>query len=314
MLATAENVLPVFLLIFAGWLIVALGYLQAKAGDALSDFVFKVAVPVLLFRTIAEADFHGAFPVRLWIAYFSAVAVTWTIGYVMANRFFRTDHRTATVAGVSSAFANTIFIGLPLVDRTVGPEGLVALSILVAVHLPVMMIASTVVIERAEQRDTGKAHGSFLGVVKSMGRNLRRNPLVYGIVGGGLYHLTGLPLGGVPKILVDQVSAIAGPAALLSLGMAMRRYGFAGNGQIALGATLLKLVAMPALVLAFSTLLGLSPEWRAALVLVAAVPTGVNAWLISVQFNTAEALAASAITLTTGLGVLSVTFWAWLVS
>lgn len=314
MLATVENVLPVFLLIFAGWLIVASGYLQAKAGDALSDFVFKVAVPVLLFRTIAEADFHGAFPVRLWVAYFSAVAVTWAIAYGMANRLFHTDHRTATVAGVSSAFANTIFIGLPLVDRTVGPEGLVALSILVAVHLPVMMIASTVVIERAEQRDTGKTHGSFLAVVKSMGRNLRRNPLVYGIVGGGIYHLTGLPLGGVPKILTDQVSAIAGPAALLSLGMAMRRYGFAGNGQIALGATLLKLILMPALVLAFSTLIGLSPEWRAALVLVASVPTGVNAWLIAVQFNTAEALAASAITLTTGLGVLSVTFWAWLVS
>jgi malonate transporter len=48
-------------------------------------------------------------------------------------------------------------------------------------------------------------------------------------------------------------------------------------------------------------------------VLVAAVPTGVNAWLISVQFRTGEALAASAITLTTALGVVSVTFWAWMV-
>ena len=314
MLATVENVLPVFLLIFAGWLIVASGYLQAKAGDALSDFVFKVAVPVLLFRTIAEADFHGAFPVQLWIAYFSAVAVTWTVAFFMAKRFFRTDHRTATVTGISSAFANTIFIGLPLVDRAVGPEGLVALSILIAVHLPVMMIASTVLIERAEQRDTGKRHGNFSGLLKSMGRNLRRNPLVFGIIGGGLYHLTGLPLGGVPKNLMDQVSGMAGPAALLSLGMAMRRYGFAGNGQIALGATVLKLMLMPALVFVFATVMGLSPEWRAALVLIASVPTGVNAWLIAVQFNTAEALAASAITITTGVGVLSVTFWAWMVS
>jgi predicted permease len=313
MLATAANVLPVFLLIFIGWLIVAVGYLQAKAGDALSDFVFKVAVPVLLFKTIAEADFHGAFPVLLWIAYFSAAAVTWTLAYFMASRLFGTDYRTATVTGVSSAFANTIFIGLPLVDRTVGPQGLVALSILIAVHLPVMMIASSVLIERAEHHDTGKPTGNAWGLFRSMGRNLRRNPLVYGIIGGSIYHLSGLPLGGIPKTLIDQVSAMAGPAALLSLGMAMRRYGFAGNGQIALGATALKLFLMPALVFGFSTLLGLSPEWRAALVLVASVPTGVNAWLIAVQFNTAEALAASAITLTTGLGVLSVTFWAWMV-
>jgi predicted permease len=313
MLATAENVLPVFLLIFAGWAIVATGYLQAKAGDALSDFVFKVAVPVLLFRTIAEADFQGAFPVRLWVAYFSAVAVTWVLAYLMANKLFHTDHRTATVTGVSSAFANTIFIGLPLVDRTVGPEGLVALSILIAVHLPVMMIVSTVLIERAEQRDTGKAPGSFVGMLGSMGRNLRSNPLVFGIVGGGLYHLSGLPLTGVAKIVTDQVSAIAGPSALLAIGMAMRRYGFSGSGRIAFGATMLKLFVMPALVLVFATLLGLSPEWRAALVLVAAVPTGVNAWLIAVQFRTGDAMVASTITLTTALGVLGVTFWAWMV-
>jgi predicted permease len=48
-------------------------------------------------------------------------------------------------------------------------------------------------------------------------------------------------------------------------------------------------------------------------VLIAAVPTGVNAWLTAVQFRTGEALAASSITLTTALGVLSVTFWAWIV-
>jgi predicted permease len=313
MLATAENVLPVFLLIFMGWLIATSGYLRAQSGDALSDFVFKVAVPVLLFKTIAEADFHGAFPVRLWIAYFSGVAVTWAIGHVMANRLFKANHRTATVAGVSSAFANTIFIGLPLVDRTVGPDGLVALSILIAVHLPVMMIVGTLMIERSEQRDTGKAPSTFFGLLAMLERNLRRNPLVYGIIGGGLYHLSGLPLTGVPKVLVDQLSAIAGPAALLSLGMAMRRYGISGNGRIALGATLLKLFVMPAAVYGFATLLALDPAWRAALVLVAAVPTGVNAWLIAVQFKAGEGVAASAITLTTALGVLSVTFWAFMV-
>jgi malonate transporter len=313
MLATAENVLPVFLLIFAGWLIVALDYLESKAGDALADFVFKVAVPVLLFRTIAEADFHGAFPVRLWIAYFSGVAVVWTLAYLIANRLFGTDHRTATVSGISSAFANTVFIGLPLVDRAVGPEGLVALSILIAVHLPVMMIISTVLIERAEERDIGRQPGKMGGLIRSMVRNLGRNPLVYGIVGGGLYHFAGLPLEGVPRVVVDQVAAMAGPAALLSLGMAMRRYGFAGHVPIALCASVLKLLVMPAVVLGFALLLGLSPEWRRALVLIAAVPTGVNAWLTAKQFRTADDLAATAITVTTALGVVSVTFWAWLV-
>lgn len=312
MLDVAQNVLPVFLMIFIGWLIVATRYLKPEAGVALSEFVFKLAVPVLIFRTLAQAEFHGAFPLRLWIAYFSGVAVTWSVGHLVASKLFRTDQRTATVTGVSSAFANTVFVGLPLVERTVGDEGLVAISILIAIHLPVMMIASSLLIERAERRDIGKAPVSWFELLRYLGLNLSRNPLVFGVLGGIAWNLLDIPLAGVPKLVADQLSAIAGPAALVSLGMAMRRYGAGGNIPMASAATVLKLFLLPFCVMIFSHLLGLSREWQAALVLTASVPTGVNAWLIAAQFRTAESLAATTITMTTAIGVASVIFWAWL--
>jgi malonate transporter len=311
MLDVAQNVLPVFLMIFIGWLIVATQYLKPEAGIALSEFVFKLAVPVLIFRTLAQAEFHGAFPVRLWIAYFSGVAVTWTVGHLVASKLFHADQRTATVTGVSSAFANTVFVGLPLVERTVGNEGLVAISILIAIHLPVMMIASSLLIERAERRDIGKAPVGWFELLRYLGLNLSRNPLVFGVLGGLALNLSGISLTGVPKLVADQLSAIAGPAALVSLGMAMRRYGTGGNMKMASVATVLKLFLLPFCVMIFSHLLSLSADWQAALVLTAAVPTGVNAWLIAAQFRTAESLAATTITTTTALGVVSVMFWAW---
>ena len=306
------NVLPVFLLIFAGWALAASRYLRSDAGDGLSAFVFKVAVPVLLFRTLAEADFQGAFPIKLWIAYFGGVAITWGLAHVMATRVFRKDQRTGVVTGVSSAFANTIFIGLPLVERNVGPNGLVALSILIAVHLPVMMIASSILIERAERQDTGRTRESLGALILQLGRNLTRNPLMFGILIGVAWHLAELPLTGTAKILTDQVAGIAGPAALISLGMAMQRYKLKGSGQIALLATGMKLFVLPGCVLMLAQLLGLNPDWQAALVLTASVPTGVNAWLIASQFKTAESLAASTIALTTALGAFSVSFWAYM--
>jgi malonate transporter len=313
MFDVALNVLPIFLMILIGWAVVASGYLKPEAGIALSEFVFKLAVPVLIFRTLAEADFHGAFPVRLWIAYFAGVAVTWTVGHIVASRLFGTDQRTATVTGVSAAFANNVFIGLPLVDRLVGPKGLVAVSILLAVHLPIMMVASSLLIERAERRDIGKQSEGWYALLRYLGLNLSRNPLVFGVLGGIIWHFSGIPLTGVPKNVADQLAAVAAPAALLSLGMAMRRYGLGGNAALASAATVLKLFLLPACVLVFATLLGLSREWQAALVLTSSVPTGVNAWLIAAQFRTAENLAASAITVTTGFGVLTVMFWAWVV-
>ena len=94
------------------------GFVDGSAiGDALGEFVFRVAVPVLLFRTIAEATFAGDAPWRIWVAYFSGVAVTWAVAHFVATLAFRRDRRVGVLAGVSSAFANTIFIGLPLVYR-----------------------------------------------------------------------------------------------------------------------------------------------------------------------------------------------------
>ncbi|MEC9461935.1 MAG: AEC family transporter, partial [Pseudomonadota bacterium] len=84
MTAVAQDVLPIFILILFGWALVRLKILATEIGDGLGDFVFKVAVPLLLLRTIANADFHGASPFRLWIAYFTGVLVTWTIGHLAA--------------------------------------------------------------------------------------------------------------------------------------------------------------------------------------------------------------------------------------
>ncbi|MDO9417654.1 AEC family transporter [Pararhizobium sp.] len=312
MSAIVLNVVPIFVLILIGWLIVRLGYLPASLGDGLSDFVFRVAVPVLLFRTIAEADFSGGSPWLLWVAYFSGVAITWSTGHLMATLLFKRDARMGVLAGVSSAFANSVFIGLPLVSRIVGQEGVVALSLLLSVHLPVMMIAGTIMMERAERKTGGKAGQGLGRLLLDIGRNLVRNPLVIGLVCGALFHLTGLPVGGPFKTVIDQIAGIAAPAALISIGMALVKYGISGNIGLSAVTSVLKLVLLPASVYGVSMLVGLGPEWTAALVLTASVPTGVNAWLIANHFNVGHGLASSTITLTTLFGVLSVSVWAYL--
>jgi len=306
------NVLPVFILILIGWLIVRTGLLKDGIGDALGDFVFKIAVPVLLFRTIAEANFHGASPFRLWIAYFSGVAVTWAAGHFLATMVFKRDSRIGVLAGVSSAFANNVFIGLPLVGRSVGDDGVVALSILLAVHLPVMMIVGTVLMENAERKEKGGEKRDIALLLRQVGINLVRNPLVIGLLLGVVFHVSSLPMPGVAKVVVDQIAGMAGPAALISLGMALRKYGISGNVGIAGTMSVLKLLLLPASVWAASRLLGLSPEWTAAMVLTSSVPTGVNAWLIANRFGVGHSLAASTITMTTALGVISVSFWSLL--
>ena len=65
----AAIIIPVFGLIGLGLFADAARLLKPTTGDALSDFVFTVALPLLIFRTIATADFSGGTPWMLWLAY-----------------------------------------------------------------------------------------------------------------------------------------------------------------------------------------------------------------------------------------------------
>src|SRR5579871_6431458 len=107
----ATVVLPVFGLIGIGYAAAGLRLLGDGTGDGLADFVFAVAIPILIFRTLASADFGGASPWRIWLPFFAVFAVNWVIGDVLIRRLFGRDARAGLVAGISSAYGNTVLLG-----------------------------------------------------------------------------------------------------------------------------------------------------------------------------------------------------------
>ena len=68
MIEIALDVLPIFLLILIGYLLVRFGVMKAEVGDGLSDFVFTIAMPTLLFKTVATAHVEGSSPWTIWVA------------------------------------------------------------------------------------------------------------------------------------------------------------------------------------------------------------------------------------------------------
>ena len=108
-------------------------------------------------------------------------------------------------------------------------------------------------------------------------------------------------------------AGVAGPMALLAVGMGLSGYGMARQLRPALLITALKLAAMPAVVFGLAHAVGLPPVGIAAAVLTAACPTGVTAFIMATQFGTGQALASNAVAFTTGLGVITVGLWLMIV-
>lgn len=302
-----ETSLFIFGLIALGYLSGATGYLKIETGEALSEFAVRVALPLLLFRTTAGADFHGAVPWAFWGVYFSTIIVVWTAGHLVTTRVFGRDSKAGVVGGVSSAFSNIVLLGIPFILGVFGQEGFEQLSLLISVHLPTMLMASIILFalfsrEPGEPMHPMRMLGDFL-------KKVTRNPLIVGIFLGFLWRFTGLPVSGLFGRFVDALAGIAAPLALFAMGLGLKRFGIQGNVRPALALSGLKLMLMPAVALLFAWIVGLPPLAAQIAVAAAALPSGVNSYLIAAQFGTGQALASNQMTIATALAAVTTTFW-----
>ena len=302
-----ETVLFVFGLVALGYLSGWTGYLSAATGDALSAFAVSVALPLLLFRTMVEADFQGAAPWAMWGVYFSAVIVAWTAGHLVTTRVFGRDSQAGVVGGVATAFSNLLLLGIPFMQGVYGQQGFELLSLLISVHLPTMIMASIIlfgIFGRGEN-----APGGVADIVRDFSRRIFKNTLIMGILIGLIWRLTGLTLPLLAVRIVDALADIAGPLALFAMGLGLRKFGISGHVGPAIALSALKLMLMPAVALGLAWAVGLPPMTAKVVVAAAALPSGVNSYLIAMQFGTGQALASNQMTIATACAVVTTTFW-----
>jgi malonate transporter and related proteins len=291
-------VLPVFGLIGLGYLARRFGLLSDRAGDGLSEFVFSVAVPCLLFRTLLRSEIPAVQPWGYWVSYFTAVAIVWGLAMLAARQLFRLSGTPMVVAGFAAGQSNTVLVGVPLILKAYGEAGAVPLFLLIAVHLPVMMIAATLL---AEGRSASPA---------SLARRLFTHPILLGILLG----IAAKPLApAIPEPLWRMVDLLAGaaiPCALVGMGVALRRYGLQAGVRLPVLISALKLLLQPLIVFLLATrVFSMPPAWSGVAVLFAACPCGINAYLLAEHYREGVALASSAVALSTALALGTTLFW-----
>jgi predicted permease len=306
MFETLQVVLPIFIVIALGYGAASTGLLGDRVAEGLSEFVFVVAIPILLFRTLATAAMPEAQPWAYWAAYFAALAVVWVLTTFLGSRLFGLKDQEAAIASFTTVQSNTVFIGIPLVLRAFGDDAAVPMFLLIAIHLPLTMTVATLLVERA---DSGpRRWGAMLG-------RLAMHPILIGISAGVLWRVTGFdlpqPVAAATRLMADA----AAPTALFALGMTLKRHGLAAPLPLLGMITMLKLVVQPALVYVLAVhLLPMPPIWAAVAVLFAACPCGVNAYLLAERYKIGVGLSSGAVALSTALAVITTAGWVWIVS
>lgn len=303
--ALLDVILPVFVLIGAGYVAVWRGLFPDSAVDGLMRFTQHFAMPCLLFTAIAGLDLAESFRWPLLVSFYTGAACGFLAGLLGARYIFGRDWEDSVAVGFCGLFSNSLMLGLPLTERAYGFDALTANYAIVAIHSPFCYAIGITVMEVVRAR--GASPAALPGKVL---RAMFRNALVIGIALGFAVNLSGLPVPGPVDGALEMMVRAALPAALFGMGGVLVRYRPEGDLRVIAWVCAIALVLHPAITWSLGTALHITEAEMRSAVLTAAMAPGINAYVFSSLYGRAQRVAASSVLLATMLSVLTV--WGWL--
>lgn len=307
MLGILAVVLPVFLIVGAGWLAVRVGGFPATAVDGLMSFAVRFGVPTLLFAAMTRLDLGQAFDGGLLASFYAGSLGAFALGIALARRVWGRRPGEAVVIGFCAMFSNTLLLGLPILTRAYGEAALPPAFAVIALHAPVGYLVGIATMEAARRDGAG-----LWPTVRRAARAMFSNALTLGIAAGLALNLAGLVPPAPFMAACDMLGGAALPAALFGLGGTLTRYQLRDDiGEAAMAAGLSILLHPLIAYLLGRFAFDLAPDQLRAVVVIAAMPTGMNGYVFAAMYSRAQGAAASTVLLGTAASVLTVSLWLW---
>jgi predicted permease len=285
MTATFLVLLPVFLVIAAGFGLRRSKLIGAEYWPAIDRLCYFVLFPCFFFKEVATADFSSVPVAKIATAMVLAILAMSAV-LLLASRPLKA---ALLINGpqFSSLFQGVTrwhtFIAFAVTPLYFGKEFLG-----LAVMTPVLNVICVAVL--AHFAATGPV--AFRGTLAA----IARNPFLLSSLAGAAWNASGLSLPEPIFQVLDIVSKGALGLALLSVGAGLRLEHFATHARPIILATALKLFAMPALVWLTLHLLGVTGPAAAVAILCNAVPTGSGSYVLARQLGGDAPLVANILT------------------
>lgn len=294
-----EATIPIFMVIILGYILMRVGFLTKEFTETADKYVFKVALPVLLFKQIGTADIRSEFDIRFVL--FCMVVTTVMFGVVwLLARIFIKDKSMVGAFTQGSVRGSAAILGIAFIDNIYGSSGMGPLMIVSAV--PLYNIYSVIILT-VEDRDNKNGKEA----IKKSFINVLKNPIIIGIFLGMIVACTGLKIPTIPLKAINSVAATATPIALIVVGA-----GFEGKKAIAkirptIVAVFIKLIALPLIFLPVAVRMGFRREALVAIIIMLGSPTTVTCYIMAKNMNNDEVLSGSIVVLATLLSSLTLT-------
>ena len=306
-----QSLSPVFIIIAVGYGLGRSALITSKGVSDLSNLVFLVLVPALLFRTMSDVDFQTLdfSPIA---AYFVGVAILFA-----GSVWWRGFTCESVVLSLAGSFSNMVMVGIALIGLAYGQQGLVTLLTLVSVHALILLTAGALVLELAaakERRIAGTESPRLLKVALRAIKASIIHPIPLPIICGLLYAQSGIAIPPMIDLPLKMLGQAFGPLALILVGVSLAKTQLMGEWRQALSVALLKNILLPVLVAASAWLFGIRGLPLVVMIVTAALPIGANVLLFAQRYKVMKEVTVTAMGVSTILAAVTLSIVMLLVS
>ncbi|MGE3245886.1 MAG: AEC family transporter [Beijerinckiaceae bacterium] len=291
----AAIVLPIFVLIAAGFAAGRFGLAGGPLERWLNWYVYWIALPALLFKAMATTDLSLLYDGAFFAGFLGALTLLWALAMLAAKRLFRLTLQQGALHGMCGVYSNTGYMGIPLAIAAWGEAAALPAILATVVNTAFVVGAAIVMLESGADRKSGALR---LGL--SVTGKLLLNPMLMAPFAGLGWAAAGLPVPAAAVSALGAAGVTAGPCALFAIGLFLTGKPLT-DGYREVGAMVaMKLLFHPLVTALFVlALFPSNPLWAKTAILMAALPTGTGSYVLAHAYRVYVLRTSSAILITT---------------
>jgi malonate transporter len=310
MLAVIDLVLPLFGLIFLGYLSGKLVRVPYEGLAWMNFFIVYVALPALFYQLLSNTPVQQFANIGFIAVSIMATFLIFCLVFLIARNRSKGGTPEATIQGLAAAYGNIGYLGPPLAIAAFGPAAGVPIALIFcfenAMHFTLAPLLMA--LDSKEHEQAGK-------LIQGILYKIFTHPFILATIAGVSAAVFSFKPPTAIEQLLDFLAQTAGPCALFAMGVtaALRPL---KRVPVELGYIVpIKLILHPVLAYALLTWLvpDLDPLWLYSAVLLATLPTATNVFVIAQQYGVWQERASSAVVISTLFSMISVTGFLFMV-
>ncbi len=305
MAAILDLALPFFGLVALGVAAARIWAVGDKGLEWLNIFLIWFALPALIFLVVAAAPFEKLIDWPYVAATSSATITAFLLVFIISWRLLGFAFKMAVLQGTAGSYGNVGYMGLPLAVAFFGPEAAVPAALVFCfdctVQFTLTAFLATLGHERNEEAHWGEIALKIL-------KQVFGHPFIVATILGGIASAFAFKAPGALGTILTMLMNSAGPVALFALGVTVGARQFGGIGREMPLVAGMKTLVQPVLAFVALSLFvpDIDPLWRDVALMMAALPTASNAFILASQYRAYIEGSSTAVLITTIISAITI--------